>query len=195
MATLLKDALDKYINGDLGVPRVLEEYKVYSLWEKIDDPKLKKNASFEKFSGGVLYLSVSNSTWAQQVNLLKHRIMSQINGGTKNKLVSDIKIKSGNIEKVTQEEQDKKEKRCPYCKATHYGEEIVCAVCGREKADKTRYKILRLAVNNPGMSFNEAKAAMPEIDQDDFRKALSVLNAMAVEKKILERRNRGKKSS
>jgi hypothetical protein len=195
MATLLKDALDRYINGDLGVPRVLEEYKVYCLWEKIDDPKLKMNASFEKFSGGVLYLSVNNSTWAQQVNLLKHRIMSLINGGSKNKLVNDIKIKSGNIEKARQEPEGKKEKQCPYCNATHYGDEIVCAVCERERADKTRYKILRLAVNNPGMSFNEAKSAMPEIDQDDFRKALSVLNAMAVEKKILERRSRGKKSS
>lgn len=190
MTIKLKEILNDYIEKTLGIPRVMEEYKIANAWQKVNPAKIAENALPEKLVGGVLFLNVKNSAWAQQISLMKTDIALRLNEELGGRVVSDIRTRTGFIEKVDGDQKKEiKENKCPSCGASHYGIEISCAICSREKKQADISALYRMANREPRLTLLEAKKEFPGTTDLDFRRVKRELSALKRETE----RNIGKK--
>jgi hypothetical protein len=187
----IKDALDGLISKGIDATRLGEELKVYEAWRSKAPEKLNMNASFENYSDGILYLSVRNSSWAQQVNLQKLQVMAEINSYLGKKTIKDLRIKAGSPDKNDSFVEGKKIV-CVNCGVEHWHGLGLCPVCEIERRAKIRYAILRLLTKEPKIEFSDAKEKINGIDETDFKRAKRDLKEIAIDVLLIERRNRGK---
>lgn len=192
MITRLGIAIDELLKGKLGISRAAEELKALRCLEAVLREDMKKNVSFEKFTGGILYISARNSSWAQQANLMKMSIMSAMNKLMSQVQVKDLRIKSGFEDGGPAKKTEPVQKKCPVCGADHYGSKIICAVCGIYERNEKISKLFRLVVKDPKISFTIAKKAIVNINEQDLKRVKRDLKEMDIDKKVIERRSRGK---
>lgn len=191
MIVQIKDALYGLISKEIDAPRISEELKVYEAWRGVVPENIRNNASFENFSDGILYLSVKNSSWAQQVNLQKLQLMSGINSCLGKLMLKDVRLKTGRQEKDESFTEGKKV-ICASCGVEHWHGRGFCPVCEIERRAKLRYAILRHLTKDPKAEFLGAKKIIPGIDETDFKRAKRDLKELAIDVLLIERRNRGK---
>jgi hypothetical protein len=192
MVIRMKDAL-KMITKEMDIPRISEELNVFEAWSASSPDKVRKNAEFENFTGGILYLSVKNSSWGQQVNLLKTKIMLEMNSYIGKQLLRDIRIKPATADKSSDAPKAVKILICPVCGVEHRHGSVLCPVCEIQRRGKLRYDTLRLLVNDPKATFAEAKRTVKGIEEVDFKRAKRDLKEMAIDELVIERRSRGRK--
>jgi len=195
MAYLLNVLLHNYINKELGMPRALDAYKIENAWAKISSASIAENALPDKLIGGTLYLNVRNSAWAQQVSMMKADILSGLNKELGACVVNDIRTRTGLPEKKEEARGSKARAVCGSCGVEFLGEGENCPICSREKKQGALKMLYRKVNRNPKITFSEAKREIPGINDVDFRRVKRDLNAIMVDKKERERRNRGKEKS
>jgi len=195
MVIQVKDILDKVITEKLGVPRVLEEYRVFGAWKKVDLATIKNQAFPDKFFGGTLYLIVKNSTWAQQLSLMKIDIISKINEILGHRLVTDVKVRTGRPAEEIKAPEKKANKICPKCNLKHSAESDLCVICLREHNRSQEIIMYRLVDRNPKISYAMAKSQAPAISDEGFRRIKRELKAWKLDQNNLERRKYGWKKS
>ena len=66
---------------------------IISAWDNIAGEKLTNLVRPESFRYGTLHLSVSNHSWAQELQLLKPQFMKKVNGVLGKDAVKDIRFR------------------------------------------------------------------------------------------------------
>lgn len=190
----INELIEKMVKAQAMAPRAYEEFRITSVWSSVNPPNIVANALPEKLVGGVLYLSVKNSAWAQQISLTKNDIAARLNQAIGEKIVTDIRFQTGHVaDAATEAKKEKIEKVCPECGAGHYWEEQVCAICSREKKQAITNSVFRMVRKNPKISLSDIKKQVPGTTEDVVRRAKSELNAR---KREMEREKKfAKKSS
>ena len=188
----IKELIEKMVKAQAMAPRAYEEFRITTAWSSVNPPNISANAVPEKLVGGVLYLSVKNSAWAQQISLMKADIASRLNDAIGEKLVTDIRFQTGHAAEASSEaKKERTEKICPKCGAGHYWEEQVCAICSRENKQAITDNIYRLIRRDPKISLSDVKKQVPGTTEDEVRRAKSEINARKKERE----RKFGKKAS
>lgn len=90
MTLLLKDILQ--------ADKSLKKLNAVLLWEDVVDKKIKKHTKAIKLQKNVLYVSVQNSIWAQELGFYKTDFIFKINQRAGEQLVKDIRFKVGGAE-------------------------------------------------------------------------------------------------
>lgn len=179
----IKDVIEKLIRAQVMAPRAFEEYRIANAWTAVNPPNISANAQPDKLVGGVLFLNVTNSAWAQQISMMKSDIANKINEALGERVIIDIKLRTGIISEAERETiKERPENKCPVCSASHYGEEAVCNICAREQKQERMSKLYRLVNTDPKMSFKAAKSEAPGITDSEYRRAKSELLAIKNEK-------------
>jgi predicted Zn-ribbon and HTH transcriptional regulator len=195
MIYTMKEVLDNYINKELQMPRAMDAYKVENVWTKINSTAIAENAVPDKLVSGTLFLNVKNSAWAQQISLMKTDILMALNRSLGANVVSDIRTRTGLLERKETEKKETTQAKCASCGVEFLGEEENCPICSREKKQGALKMLFRKVNRNPKITFSEAKRDVPGINDVDFRRVKRDLNAMVMDKKERERRNRGREKS
>lgn len=183
MILQLKEVLKKYIDENLGISRLSEELKITSAWGKLGSLSAFEHATPEKLVGGVLYLNVKDSAWAQQIYLMKPDILSRLNETLGEGAVADIRLRTGFAEGKKGEAAGRLLTRtCGLCNVGFYGTEEFCPICSREKKQKAFIGLYRLADKNPKLTFSDAKREVPELRDIEFRRIKRDVNARKREK-------------
>jgi predicted nucleic acid-binding Zn ribbon protein len=78
--------------GNLGITRKLREYNVIT-WEEIVGEQIAKVATPQRIENGVLHVSVPSAPWRAELTLRRHEIITRINGGSKRKVIQDIRFR------------------------------------------------------------------------------------------------------
>lgn len=115
MAVLIKEILNKMIEENAQMPRILWEFKISNAWGKINSAGVAQNSTPDKLIGGVLYVNAKNSAWAQQINLLKPDIMLKLNAFMGEQAVKEIRLRTGLVGAPSSAVREKP-KNCVECK-------------------------------------------------------------------------------
>jgi predicted nucleic acid-binding Zn ribbon protein len=89
----------KRLTSRMGIDTRLEMEKAVVLWEEAVGPKVARRARATAVRNGILFVTVVNSTWLQELSLLKEGIIEKLNGLLEGHVVRDIVFRVGMVSK------------------------------------------------------------------------------------------------
>ncbi len=93
------DILIEKILADKGLDHKLQQYRAWTVWDDVVGPQIARYAQPLRIRGSVLEVRVENATWMQQLQLLKPKILRELNGRLGGQVLDDIFWKRGAIER------------------------------------------------------------------------------------------------
>ncbi len=78
---------------DLKIRGKLNISNIFNHWEEIVGTEICRKAKPRKITGQTLYISVVNSTWANELSLMSSQLIDKINSFTGEEVVKSIKFK------------------------------------------------------------------------------------------------------
>ncbi len=79
------------VAASLGLEEELLKEEVRKAWEKCLPEVWRTHAHFQNYKKGIVLLSCSSSSWAQEVRLNKGELIKRLNAYLKGEVVSDLK--------------------------------------------------------------------------------------------------------
>jgi len=92
----LKSLLHSIVSGMEGAP-LQEQLRIRDMWEAVVGPHIAKKASPEGVKNGILFVSVENSVWMQELTFMKQQILERLTQSCESSGVKDIRFKLGKI--------------------------------------------------------------------------------------------------
>lgn len=96
MYSSLNDSLWNMVNK-LGLAKKLKERMALDLWGEVVGAEVEKYTQAENIRGGILTIKAESSSWCQQLSLLRMNYINQLNFKLGEKIVKEIRFKTGSI--------------------------------------------------------------------------------------------------
>lgn len=87
------------ILGNLGISNKIEQHRIWAIWEEAVGEQVAQHAIPSKIRNDVLEIKVAHPVWMQQLQLLKPRLLKQINEHLGDTPISDLYLRRGQIVK------------------------------------------------------------------------------------------------
>jgi len=84
----------KSVISKLNIENKIDSSKLFNHWQEIVGGEISKKASPEKLSKGLLFVSVTTSTWANELSLMSGKLINKINSYIGREIVKEIRFKS-----------------------------------------------------------------------------------------------------
>ena len=97
------DLVDKLLKG-LGLDERLHQYRALIIWEDVVGPQIAARTRPVRIREGVLEVNVDQPTWRQQLQLMKPKILAQLNAELGKATIKDLYLKRGKVN-VREEKQ------------------------------------------------------------------------------------------
>jgi hypothetical protein len=192
MIVQIKDILGKIIDGNAEMPRASWEFKISNAWGKVNPANVKENASPDKLVGGMLYVNAKNSTWAQQINILKSEIMLKLNTFLGESVIKDIRLKTGFTPEVAGKAKEMPRKICGECGVEYSGNNGMCPTCSRKTGQEKNVKLIRLVQENPRIKLEEVRRFIPNASDIELHRTKRDVMARKADKEYRARRQHGR---
>ena len=85
--TALKSLIEK-----TGIKKQLEQQRVLDMWGQIVGDAIAKNTEAVSVNQGTLIIKAKSAAWRQELQLQKREILKNVNTGSANKLIKDIRF-------------------------------------------------------------------------------------------------------
>ena len=79
--------------GDSEIGKKIKRYNIFNHWPEIVGIEISKKTRPEKLYKGLLYISVTSSTWANELSLMTEQLIKKINTFIDEPLVKGIRFK------------------------------------------------------------------------------------------------------
>ena len=76
--------------SDLGLAKKLREQRAVVDWEAIVGKKVAQHSRAIRVDGGRLFVEVDSSVWAQELSLMKRRILRQVNVRAGDRVIDNV---------------------------------------------------------------------------------------------------------
>ncbi len=90
------DLVDKLLKG-LGLDDRLQQYRALIIWESVVGPQIAARTRPVRIREGVLEVNVDQPTWMQQLQLMKPKILAQLNDELGKATIKDLYLKRGRV--------------------------------------------------------------------------------------------------
>lgn len=97
-------SLIEQILASKGLDKKLHQYRAWSVWDEVVGPQIAQHAQPLRIRESTLEVRVENPTWMQQLQLLKPKILKELNQRLGDSTLEDIFWKRGKIEKPEEPE-------------------------------------------------------------------------------------------
>lgn len=87
------------ILGNLGISNKIEQHRIWAIWEEAVGEQVAQHAIPSKIRNDVLEIKVAHPVWMQQLQLLKPRLLKQINEHLGDTPIKDLYLRRGQIVK------------------------------------------------------------------------------------------------
>ena len=84
--------------GDLGIDSKIEQHRVWAVWQQAVGEQIARFAAPAKIRDNVLEIKVANAVWMQQLQLLKPRLLRQLNEHLGDNPLRDIYLRRGQVQ-------------------------------------------------------------------------------------------------
>ncbi len=78
----------------MGLSSKLKTSGIFNHWSEIVGEEIAKRSSPEKLARGILYISVSSSTWANELSLMSVQLIEKINAFAGEQVVKTIRFRT-----------------------------------------------------------------------------------------------------
>lgn len=96
--SLLGDVLGNVV-ARLGLDRDLDDYRIWAAWDEVVGPAVAQNAQPVRLDSRRLVIAVKNTTWMQELTLLRVDICSRLNQWMGREVVSELFLIVGKVER------------------------------------------------------------------------------------------------
>ncbi len=83
----------KNITSDPIIKNKLEISNIFNHWEEIVGSEINKKSRPDKLTGGILFVSVINFTWANELSYMSEQLKEKINSYIGREIVKSIRFK------------------------------------------------------------------------------------------------------
>jgi hypothetical protein len=90
------DLVEKLLTG-LGLDERLHQYRALIIWEEVVGPQIAARTRPVRIRDGVLEVNVDQPTWMQQLQLMKPKILAQLNAELGKGTIRDLYLKRGKV--------------------------------------------------------------------------------------------------
>ena len=90
------ELVDKMLKG-LGLDERLHQYRALIIWEEVVGPQIAARTRPVRIREGVLEVNVDQPTWMQQLQLMKPKILTQLNAEMGKATIKDLYLKRGKV--------------------------------------------------------------------------------------------------
>ncbi len=90
------DLVDKLLTG-FGLDERLHQYKALIIWEDVVGPQIAARTRPVRIREGVLEINVDQPAWMQQLQLMKPKILAQLNAELGKAAIKDLYLKRGKV--------------------------------------------------------------------------------------------------
>lgn len=90
------DLVDKMLKG-FGLDERLQQYRALIIWEEVVGPQIAARTRPVRIREGVLEVNVDQPTWMQQLQLMKPKILAQLNAELGKASIKDLFLKRGKV--------------------------------------------------------------------------------------------------
>lgn len=90
------ELVDKMLKG-LGLNERLHQYRALIIWEEVVGPQIAARTRPVRIREGVLEVNVDQPTWMQQLQLMKPKILTQLNAEMGKATIKDLYLKRGKV--------------------------------------------------------------------------------------------------
>ncbi len=90
------DLVEKLLKG-LGLNERLQQYRALIIWEEVVGPQIAARTRPIRIREGVLEVNVDQPTWRQQLQLMKPKILAQLNAELGKATIKDLYLKRGKV--------------------------------------------------------------------------------------------------
>lgn len=84
---------------DKGLDKKLQQYRAWTIWDDVVGPQIAQYAQPLRIRESILEVRVAHATWMQQLQLLKPKILKELNTRLGENSLVDIYWKRGEIDK------------------------------------------------------------------------------------------------
>lgn len=84
-----------------GIASKLKKYQTWTIWDEVVGPQISRHAQPLRIRDTTLEVRVDHATWMQQLQLLKPKIVKELNKRLGDNCITDIYWKRGQIEQPT----------------------------------------------------------------------------------------------
>jgi len=95
-AARASELVDKMLKG-LGLDERLQQYRALIIWEKVVGPQIAARTRPVRIREGILEINVDQPTWMQQLQLMKPKILVQLNAELGKTPIKDLFLKRGKV--------------------------------------------------------------------------------------------------
>lgn len=88
------ELLDKLFKG-LGLHERLQQYRALIIWDEVVGPQIAARTRPVRIREGILEVNVDQPTWMQQLQLMKPKILAQLNAELGKAPIKDLFLKRG----------------------------------------------------------------------------------------------------
>jgi predicted nucleic acid-binding Zn ribbon protein len=86
--------------GSLNLGLKVKQYRIWDVWNSVVGEAIARQAQPQQMRAMVLWVTVSSSTWMQQLEFMKRQIIERINERVGETVISDIRFRIGEITKT-----------------------------------------------------------------------------------------------
>ena len=84
----------KSVVSKLNIESKINSSKLFNHWQEIVGSEISKKAKPEKLTRGLLFVSVTTSTWANELSLMSGQLVDKINSYIGKEIVKEIRFRS-----------------------------------------------------------------------------------------------------
>ena len=78
----------------MGINRKLNTSNIFNHWEEIAGKEIAKRSRPERLVNATLYVSVTSSTWANELSLMSEELINKINSSAGEEVVKKLRFKA-----------------------------------------------------------------------------------------------------
>jgi predicted nucleic acid-binding Zn ribbon protein len=91
------NAVLERVLGSLNLGLKVKQYRIWDVWNSVVGEAIARQAQPQQIRAMVLWVTVSNSTWMQQLEFMKRQIIERINEHIGETVIRDIRFRIGEI--------------------------------------------------------------------------------------------------
>ncbi len=99
------DLVDKLLKG-LGLDERLQQYRALIIWDEVVGPQIAARTRPVRIREGVLEVNVDQPTWRQQLQLMKPKILTQLNAELGKATIKDLYLKRGKVNVCAKKQEE-----------------------------------------------------------------------------------------
>ena len=87
------------VSTSLGLGMKVKQYKIWEVWDSVVGEAIARQARPQQVRNMILWISVSSSTWMQQLEFMKKQIVNRLNEQIGEVVINDIRFRISEVNK------------------------------------------------------------------------------------------------